>query len=266
MDDRTCSVAGCVLPRIARDLCRVHEECRSHAPDNQLIETDIVGACMASECEREAVSRGLCAKHYRHWQRHGLLSNAMPQTCSVSGCDRRASERGWCHGHYLRWRRTGDVRVDLPLERRTAKPCSVTSCERTAQAKGLCRSHRNRLLASGDVRADEPIREVLGEGSVSHGYWCVPVPPEFRHLTNGERKVGEHRLVMAQHLGRPLYPDEVVHHRNGDRLDNRIENLELWSTAQPKGQREEDKVTFALSILARYAPHLLNGGGKLSDK
>ncbi len=57
---------------------------------------------------------------------------------------------------------------------------------------------------------------------------------------------------MAQQLERPLLADEVVHHKNGDRLDNRAENLELWTTVQPKGQRIEDKLAFARLIIARY--------------
>ena len=62
----------------------------------------------------------------------------------------------------------------------------------------------------------------------------------------------EHRYVMEQMLGRPLRRDENVHHRNGDRLDNRPENLELWSRHQPSGQRVVDKVVWAREILARY--------------
>ena len=60
-------------------------------------------------------------------------------------------------------------------------------------------------------------------------------------------------VVMEEKLGRPLIDGENVHHINGDRSDNRIENLELWSTRQPKGQRIPDKVSFAIEILTQYA-------------
>lgn len=51
----------------------------------------------------------------------------------------------------------------------------------------------------------------------------------------------EHRHVM-EHIGRRLRVGEFVHHRNGDRADNRIANLELWVRPHPSGQRREDLI------------------------
>ena len=68
----------------------------------------------------------------------------------------------------------------------------------------------------------------------------------------------QHRLVMAEKIGRPLIRFETVHHINGVRTDNRPENLELWNGHQPAGQRIADKVDWAIQILSLYAPDKLN--------
>jgi uncharacterized protein (DUF1330 family) len=61
------------------------------------------------------------------------------------------------------------------------------------------------------------------------GYRMIKVP-DHPYVSNGY--VREHRLIMERHLGRYLTPDELVHHIDGDKLNNQIDNLLLTSMEQ----------------------------------
>ena len=78
-----------------------------------------------------------------------------------------------------------------------------------------------------------------GRSITSNGYVALKMHDYSSSDKNGN--VLEHRYVMEQHLGRSLSSRETVHHLNGVRDDNRIENLELWHKKHPIGVRLSDE-------------------------
>lgn len=229
-----------------------------------LAKTSLASACTFEGCGLPVKMAGLCSIHHSRRSRgrdmRAPIRAVDPKECLVSWCDRTAVATGMCSGHWQRSKKGRDL--DVPFRHRNAgQNCSFDGCDRRAQARGLCGTHSRQKRKGASLT---PIRDI------TPGAWRKKLSPEgyvviFRTpVKGGERRADgrgvkqevmlEHRFVMEQQLGRKLLPDETVHHINGVRNDNRPENLELWSSSHPKGQRVEDKVEWALEMLGRYAP------------
>lgn len=163
------------------------------------------------------------------------------RTCSVDGCSAAHLARDLCAKHYARWRTHGDPTRDTRAER-AARTCSIPGCDRPHKGRGYCVMHLHRVRVHGDpnVRLTRyrEYRWVSAKGYVMR--WAPHHP-----MAGKSGYAAEHRMV-AWDAGLLTDPCYVVHHLNGDRADNRLENLQVLEARQhdqlTASERERDSL------------------------
>lgn len=263
---RICAVEECEKEHFGRGYCRTHySRFRVHGDPNIVSKGGKrkgwkkhkgTRLCSIEGCNEKHKGRGYCNPHYQSFKVYGdplriEKKRSQHNPCSIEGCGRNIEDEGLCYIHLRRYRITGDP-LQVINDRKT-KVCTIEECGLPVSGKGYCRFHYNSYKKHGDpLKAKRRKIWDIGERKLDRALGYARIKRPYHPSARGKGWIFEHRLVMEEYLGRYLRSDEVVHHKNGVKDDNRLENLELWTRSHPPGQRVEDKVAWARHILAQY--------------
>jgi len=184
--------------------------------------------------------------------------------CGLKGCTRRPKARGLCMYHYQRARKSGALEAKIErVSKYQCEPCIVKGCTGRPVSRFMCSKHAQQREAGIIDENGRQLRPLINRGRTPKdgpiydgaGYVLVRPPADYTGPTR-QGRVLEHRLVVAQKLGRPLQPHEVVHHIDGNRRNNDPSNLTLLTQRDhpPAHEHTEETVMEALAALRHNDP------------
>lgn len=229
-------------------------------------------ACSFAGCPntRQGGSKGFCKTHYMQTRRGQLGLDGQPKRppmrvrsygpgahCVVEGCLNHSKKLmlGLCSTHYQA-HRAGHLSIETATtghtQTGTEEVCIVQSCDIRARSHNMCEKHAAQRTAGIIDGSGNQLRELLHggpkpkEGPIINSNGYVLVRPAEGYLGKTQYgRVLEHRYMMEQHLGRLLYGRghplyEIVHHKDGNRQNNCLDNLELASGVAGECDGSED--------------------------
>ena len=136
-------------------------------------------------------------------------------------------------------KRLGKMRIN---NRKNEEYCSLFECPVCGEDIIKPTGEGNRLTACSQSCAETTKeKKVYKPFIVVNGYKYI-YKPNHPNAINGGRYVAEHRLVLEDKIGRFLTNDEVAHHKNGDKQDNRPENLELMTFSKHSSHHAKERL------------------------
>ncbi len=220
--------------------------------------------CSVEGCNKPRDRKGWCSMHYTRMHNHGELGPAeafQPEKVALT-CEHCSKDFEMTAGRYrvavkffggrkYCTRTCWKEALAIEALERPAPTFECAQCKKVVARKRTPKTGQYNLQPKFCGRECASLAGKHNAGLPLH----VKQRDGYILVCQGGRRakyVPQHRIVMERAIDRPLRKEETVHHKNGQRDDNRIENLELWNSRHGKGQRVSDKIEFCAGFLREY--------------